>query len=64
MIGKNLKKKMYQLLLMLYMVHEENMYPVYVLKYNSNCEKQVFLLMILNGQKWYDLEIKKNYLHY
>ena len=49
---------------MLYMVHEENMYPVYVLKYNSNCEKQVFLLMILNGQKWYDLEIKKNYLHY
>ena len=57
MTGKNLKKKMYQLLLMLYILNKENMYPVYALKYNSNCEKQVFLLMILNGEKCYDLEI-------
>ena len=40
---------------------------------NSNCEKQVILLMMPNGEKreaksegqqWRYLAVKKNYLHY
>ena len=30
---------------------KEKMYPAYVSKNNSNCEKQVILLMIPNGEK-------------
>ena len=30
---------------------KEKVYPAYVSKYNSNCEKQVILLMISNGEK-------------
>ena len=30
---------------------KEKIYPAYFLKHNSNCEKQVILLMILNGGK-------------
>ena len=30
---------------------KEKIYPAYVLKHNSNREKQVILLMILNGGK-------------
>ena len=36
---------------------KEKIYPAYVLKNNSNREKQFILLMIPNGEKWY-------YLHY
>ena len=32
-------------------VKKEKMYPAYVSKNNSNCEKQVILLMILNGEE-------------
>ena len=28
---------------------KEKIYPAYALKHNSNCEKQVILLMIANG---------------
>ena len=38
---------------------KEKMYPTYVSKYNSYCEKQVVLLMILNGEKWHYLAVKK-----
>ena len=30
---------------------KEKIYPAYVSKHNSNCEKQVILLMIPNGEK-------------
>ena len=32
-------------------VRKEKIYPAYVSKYNSNCEKQVTLLKIPNGEK-------------
>ena len=38
---------------------EKKIYPVYISKNNSNCEKQVILLMISNGEKWHYLAVKK-----
>ena len=39
-------------------------YPACVSKHNSNCEKQVILLIISNGEKqWHYLAAKK-YQHY
>ena len=38
---------------------KETIYPIYVSKHNSNCEKQVILLMISNGKKWHHLAVKK-----
>ena len=38
---------------------KEKIYPAYVSKNNSNCEKQVILLMISNGEKWHYLAVKK-----
>ena len=35
------------------------MYPAYVSKHNSNREKQVITLVILNREKWDYLAIKK-----
>ena len=45
----------------------EKVYPAYISKYNSNCEKQVILLMITNGKgreatsegRWHYLAVKK-----
>ena len=37
---------------------KEKIYPAYVSKHNSNCEKQVILLMIPNGEKWHYLAVK------
>ena len=34
---------------------KEKIYPAYVSKHNSNCEKQVILLMIPNGEGWHYL---------
>ena len=31
---------------------KEKIYPAYVSKHNSNCKKQVILLMIPNGEGW------------
>ena len=43
---------------------KEKIYPAYVLKHNSNREKQVILLMISNWEKqWHYLAVK-NYQHY
>ena len=44
-------------------VKKEKTYPAYVSKYNSNCEKQVILLMTSNGEKWYYSAVK-NYWYY
>ena len=39
------------MLLMFCMLKKEKTYPIYVSKHNSDREKQVILLMILNGEK-------------
>ena len=38
---------------------KQNTYSAYVSKHISNCEKQVILLMILNGEGWHYLAVKK-----
>ena len=41
-------------------VKEEKIYHAYVSKHNSNCEKQVILLMVSNREKlWHYLAVKK-----
>ena len=60
MIGKKLKKKNnLRIALNVLYAKKEKIYPVYVSKYNSNCEKQVILLMITNGEEWHYLVVKK-----
>ena len=44
---------------MLGMLKKKKKYPAYVSKHNSNREKQIILLMIPNGDKWYYLTINK-----
>ena len=41
------------------MLKKKNIYPVYVSKCNSNSEKQVIILIILNGEGWNYLAVKK-----
>ena len=36
---------------MFFMLNKKKTYPAYVSKNNSNCQKQVILLMIPNGEK-------------
>ena len=38
---------------------KEKIYPAYISKHNSNHEKQVILLMILNIEKYHYLAVKK-----
>ena len=40
---------------------KEKIYSAYVSKHNSNCKKQVILLMIPNGEgwRWHYLAVKK-----
>ena len=38
---------------------EEKVYTAYVSKDNSNCEKQIILLMIPNGKEWHYLATEK-----
>ena len=40
-------------------VKKEKIYPGYVLKHNSNHEKQVIVLTIPNGKKWQYLAVEK-----
>ena len=42
-------------------IKEKEIYPAYVSKVNSNCEKQIILLIILNEEKkgWHYLAVKK-----
>ena len=41
------------------MLKKKKIYPAYVSKHNSNCEKQVILLMIPNREEWHYLAVKK-----
>ena len=56
MIGKKMRKIMKQLLLIFCML--QKIYLTYVLKHNSNCEQQIILLMITNGEAWHYLAVK------
>ena len=38
---------------------KEKIHPAYVSKHNSNCGKQVVLLMIPNGGSWHYITLKK-----
>ena len=38
---------------------KENKCPCYISKYNSNHQKQVILIIILNGERWHYLAVKK-----
>ena len=60
-------------LLMFCMLNKKKIYPAYVSKHDSNCKKQVVLLMTPNaegreakpkGREWYSLTTIKNYQHY
>ena len=48
---KKWKKHKVAIALNLSYVKKEKIYPDYVLTYNSNCKKQVILLMISNEKK-------------
>ena len=41
------------------MYAKKEKYPAYVSKQNANLEKQVLFLMILNGEGWHYLAVKK-----
>ena len=71
MFGKKIEKNnvtnalnvlytMEELLLMFCILKKEKISPAYVSKHNSNHEKQILLLMILNRQGWWHyLAVKK-----
>ena len=56
---KKFEKIIEQLLLMFCMVKKKKIHPPYVSKHNSDHEKQVILLMILNREGWRYLAVKK-----
>ena len=51
MFGKKLRKKNLTIALNISYAKRERIYPVQVSKHDSNCEKQVILLMIPNGER-------------
>ena len=40
------------------MLKKKKIYPAYLLKHNSNREKQANIFMISNGERWYYLAVK------
>ena len=62
MIGKRLRKKIRQLHNILY-TKEKEICLAYISKINSNCEKEVILLMIPNEEEDGVIKHWKNYLH-
>ena len=61
MIGNNLRKIIQRLLLMYCILKKKKCFKnAYVSKHNSNYEKQVILLMILNGEVWHYLATTKS----
>ena len=59
MIGKKFGKNNLIMALNFLFVKKGKIYPSYVWKHNSNCETQVILLMILNGERWHYITVKK-----
>ena len=64
MIGNCLRKTIQQLLL-IFCIKEKEICPANISKINSNCEKQIILLMIPNKEKEGQHYVAvKNYLYY
>ena len=60
MIGKTIEKNDVTIALNVLYAKKEKIYPSYVSNHSSNREKQVIILMILNGEKvWHYLAVKK-----
>ena len=62
MIGERLRKIIQPLLLMFCILKKKKaIYPAYVSKINSNCEKRIILFMIPNKEKegWHYSVLKK-----
>ena len=57
---KKFEKNNVKIALKVFYMKKEKIYPAYVSRNNSNCEKQVILLMIPNGEirRCYSLEVK------
>ena len=51
MIGKDLRKIIWKLLMFCILTKKKELCPVYVSKINADCEKQINLLMIPNEEK-------------
>ena len=51
MTGKRLRKIIQQLILMFYTLKKMDICPAYISNINSDCEKQIILLMIPNEEK-------------
>ena len=56
---KKFEKKNVTIALNVLYAEKEKIYPAFVSKHNSNCEKKVILLMISRGEKWHYLAVKK-----
>ena len=59
MIEKKLEKKYLIIALNVLYAEKEKIYLAYILRHNSNREKQVILLMIPNREGWYYLVVKQ-----
>ena len=44
---------------MVCILKEKKIYPAYVSKHNSNHERHVILLMILDGERWHYIAVKQ-----
>ena len=60
---KKFEKNNWTIALNVLYAKKEKIYLAFVSKHNSNCEKQVILLMIPNGEGWNYLVVK-NDQHY
>ena len=56
---KKFEKKNVTIALNALYAKKERIYPAFVSKHNSDCEKKVILLMISSGEKWHYLAVKK-----
>ena len=57
MTGKKIEKNNVSIALNVLYAQKEKIYPVYVLRYNSNIEKQNILFMIPNGEGWHYIAV-------
>ena len=58
MTGKKFQKSNRTIVLNVF-YPKKSIYPAYVSKHNSKCEKQVIFLMIPNEKEWHYLAVKK-----
>ena len=58
MIGKKIEKNNRAIGLNVLYAKKEKKFSVFVSKHNSNCKKQVFLLVIPSGEGWHNITLK------